>query len=229
MAETAKNRMPVRHIQQTIGKRMLQSKRQIPCFYLESHADVTELMGMRHKLKKSMKVKITLNDFIIKAIGLAVKQFPLMAGQLDGDIIRIAETVNVGLALTAPQGLVVPVLRQVEKKTLVNIATENAELVKKALSNTLKPDELAGASITLSNLGAYGIDSFIAIVPPGQCSILALGNPIETCIPKNDGIVLRKMMSLSLSADHKIVNGAYAAKFLNCIVQQLQNPTRLIG
>jgi pyruvate dehydrogenase E2 component (dihydrolipoamide acetyltransferase) len=228
MVETSKNRIPLRRIQQTIGKRMLQSKQQIPCFYLESHADVTELMGMRHKLKKSLKVKITLNDFIIKAIGLAVKDFPLMAGQLDGQMIRIAETVNVGLAIGAPQGLVVPVLRQVEKKTLTNIATENAELTKKTLSNTLKPDELAGASITLSNLGAYGIDSFIAIVTPGQCSVMAVGNPIETCIPKEDGIMARKIISLNLSADHKIVNGAYAAKFLDSVVQQLQNPTRLI-
>jgi pyruvate dehydrogenase E2 component (dihydrolipoamide acetyltransferase) len=228
VAETAKNRIQLRRIQQIIGERMLQSKQQIPCLYLESHADVTELMGMRHKLKKSLKVKITLNDFIIKAIGLAVKDFPLMAGQLDGQMIRIAETVNVGLAIGAPQGLVVPVLRQVEKKTLTNIATENAELTKKTLSNTLKPDELAGASITLSNLGAYGIDSFIAIVTPGQCSVMAVGNPIETCIPKEDGIMARKIISLNLSADHKIVNGAYAAKFLDSVVQQLQNPTRLI-
>jgi len=207
---------------------MLQSKQQIPCFYLESHADVTELMGMRHKLKKSLKVKITLNDFIIKAIGLAVKEFPLMAGQLVGNTIRIAETVNIGLAIAAPQGLVVPVLRQVEKKTLANIAAENAELVKKARSNTLKPDELAGASVTLSNLGAYGIDSFIAIVPPSQCGVVAVGNPIETCIPKDGNIAVRKIMSLNLSADHKIVNGAYAAKFQNRIVQQLQNPTQLV-
>ena len=145
---------------------MLQSKQQIPCFYLESHADVTELMGMRRKLNRKLKVKITLNDFIVRAIGLAVKEFPLMAGQLDGGMIRIAETVNVGLAISAPQGLVVPVLRRVESKTLADIAKENAELLQKAQSNSLKPDELTGACVTLSNLGVYGIDSFIAIVPP---------------------------------------------------------------
>ncbi len=208
---------------------MLQSKQQIPCFYLESHADVTELMGMRRKLTKALQVKITLNDFIIRAIGLAVKEFPLMAGQLDEDTIRIAETVNVGLAIAAPQGLVVPVLRQVDRKTLADIAAESAELLKKAQSNSLKPDELSGASVTLSNLGVYGIDSFIAIVPPGQCGVVAVGNPTETCIPKNGNIAVRKIMSLNLSADHKIVNGTYAARFLNCIIQQLQNPNQLVN
>ena len=207
---------------------MLQSKQQIPCFYLEALADVTELMGMRHKLKKSLKVKITLNDFIIRAIGLAVKEFPLMAGQLDGDIIRIADAVNVGLAISAPQGLVVPVLRQVERKKLADIAIENAELLKKARSNTLRPDELNGASVTLSNLGVYGVDSFIAIVPPGQCGIVAVGNPAETCVPKDGSITVRKIMSLNLSADHRIVSGAYAARFLSSIVQKLQNPTQLV-
>jgi len=228
VAETIKKRIPLRRIQQTIGKRMLQSKQQIPCFYLESHADVTELMSMRRKLTRALKVKITLNDFIIRAIGLAVKEFPLMAGQLEGDMIRIAETVNVGLAIAAPQGLVVPVLRQVEKKTLAEIAAENSEFVNKARSNALKPDELTGACVTLSNLGVYGIDSFIAIVPPGQCGVVAIGNPTETCIPKDGDIAVRKMMSLNLSADHKIVNGTYAALFLDCIIQQLQNPTQLV-
>jgi pyruvate dehydrogenase E2 component (dihydrolipoamide acetyltransferase) len=228
VAEILKNRIPLKRIQQTIGKRMLQSKQQIPCFHLEAHADVTELMGMRHKLKKSLKAKVTLNDFIIRAIGLAAKEFPLMVGRLDGDVIRIADAVNVGLAISAPQGLVVPVLKQVEKKTLADIAIENAELLKKARSNTLRPDDMAGASIALSNLGAYGVDSFIAIVPPGQCGVVAAGNPTETCIPKDGNIVVRKIMSLNLSADHRIVSGAYAARFLSSIVQKLQNPTQLI-
>lgn len=206
---------------------MLQSGRQIPCFCLQTKADLTELMAFRPRLTKSLGVKVTTNDFFIRAIALAVKEYPLMAGRLNDDSIQIADSVNVGFAVSAPQGLVVPVIKNAHEKPLARIAAEAAELLRKARSDSLTPSELADACITLSNLGVYSIDSFTAIVTPGQCSILAVGNIIDTCVPQDDGIVVRKMMALDLAADHRIVNGAYAARFLNSIVQQLQNPGEL--
>lgn len=207
---------------------MLQSGQQIPCFCLQTKADLTELMAFRPRLTKSLGVKVTTNDFFIRAIALAVKEYPLMAGRLNDDSIQIADSVNVGFAVSAPQGLVVPVIKNAHEKPLARIAAEAAELLRKARSDSLTPNELADACITLSNLGVYGIDSFTAIVTPGQCSVLAVGNIIDTCVPQDDDIVVRKMMTLDLAADHRIVNGAYAARFLNHIVEQLQNPTKLV-
>ena len=216
--------IPVGRFQKIIGQKMLASKRQIPCFYLQAKADLTELMALRHKLAKTVGAKVTTNDFFIRAIALAVKQYPLMAGKLDGNDIHIAKTVNVGLAVVAPRGLIVPVLKNADKKTLAQIATESAELIKKARSDSLTADELADACITLTNLGVYGIDSFIAIVTPGQCAVLAVGNIIEELIPTQGNIEVRRIMTLNLAADRRIVTSPYAAKFINHFVQHLQNP-----
>jgi len=220
--------IPLTRIQKLIGERMLKSKQSKPCFYVESRADVTKLMSLRPQLSKSLGVKITSNAFFIRALALAAKRFPLVVGSLDGgscgDNIRIADRVNVGFAVNAPQGLVVPVIKDADKKTLAEIARLDTLLTKKARSNELTLDEMEGETIALSNLGAYGIDSFIGIVPPPASTILAVGNVIRTVVPKDDKVIVRKMTSLTLAVDHRIINGTYAAEFLNFIREQLQNP-----
>ena len=199
-----------------------------PCFYIESKADVTELMGSRHRLKKSLGVKITTNAFYIRALSLAVKKYPVMVGTLDGDNIRIADSINVGFAVNAPQGLVVPVIKTADKKTLAEIARLEKSLTEKARSNKLTLEEMEGETIALSNLGVYGIDSFVGIVPPPASTILAVGNIIRTACPRDGKMTVRKMVSLSLAADHRIINATYAARFLNFITDQLQNPQQLM-
>ncbi|MHC4571609.1 MAG: 2-oxo acid dehydrogenase subunit E2 [Planctomycetota bacterium] len=178
---------PLTRIQKLIGKRMLKSKQTKPCFYIESKADVTELMGLRPKLKKSLGVKITTNAFYIRALAMAVKKYPLTVGTIDGDNIRIADAINVGFAVDAPQGLVVPVIK-----------------------------------------GAYGIDSFFGIVPPPTSTILAVGNVIKEALPKEGKAIVRKKVSLTLAVDRRIIDEVYAAKFLNFIKEQLQNPQQLV-
>lgn len=236
MTEKAEIRIPLTRIQKLIGQRMLESKWTKPCYYMGIEADTTELMGSRHELKKRLGVKITSNAFYIKALGLAVKEFPLMAGTLEGDTIRIADSINVGFAVNAPQGLVVPVVKEADKKTLAEIATLEKELTDKARSNKLTLDEITGETIGLSNLGVYDIDSFIGIVPPPATTILNVGNTLRTAVPK-DGqtvrlcspqVVIRKITDLTIAVDLKVVPDPYAAKFLARIAELLQNPKHLL-
>jgi pyruvate dehydrogenase E2 component (dihydrolipoamide acetyltransferase) len=220
--------IPLTRIQKLIGERMLKSKQTKPCFYIESKADVTELMNMRPRLNKSLGVKITTTSFYIRSLALAVKKYPVMAGKLDGNNIRIADCVNVGFAVNAPQGLVVPVVKDADKRTLAEIAHLEKLFTEKARSNKLTLMDMEAETIALSNLGAYGVDSFLGIVPPPVSTILAVGNVIKVVCPRDGKTMVRKMTSLSLAVDHRITNGSYAAEFLNFIKEQLQSPQRLV-
>jgi len=224
--------VPLSRIQKLIGRRMCASKQTKPCFYVETTADVTELMASRRKLGKSLGVKITTNAFYIRAVALAVVRYPLMIGLLDGAIERgmvgIPQCVNVGFAVSAPHGLVVPVVRSANEKSLAEIAMLEKELTDKARDNQLTLDEIQGETIALSNLGAYGIDSFIGIVPPPTSSIVAVGNVINKVVSRAGEVVARKVVSLSVAADHTIINGRYAAEFLSLIRDQLEDSRRLV-
>ncbi|MFC1676484.1 2-oxo acid dehydrogenase subunit E2 [Planctomycetota bacterium] len=215
-------------IQKIIGKRMLLSKRTKPCFYLEAKADVTELMAIRPKLRKRLGVKITTNVFYIRALAMAVEKYPEINARLDGDVIMVAGSVNVGFAVSAPQGLVVPVVKDASEKGLVEIAGDEKLLTEKALDNQLTLEDMESETVALSNLGPYGIDSFIGIIPPVASVILATGRVIPTIICRDGEPVSRKMLSLSLAVDHKIINGYYAAQFLNYLKELLENPQELV-
>ncbi len=226
MNGTAKNQVILTHIQKIIGRRMLESKRTKPCFYIEARADVTDLMAVRPKLRKQLGVKITTNAFYIYTLALAVDKYPLMVGSLEADTIKIADSVNVGFAVNASHGLLVPVLKNADKKNLADIARQEQILTEKARSNELSLDDVQGETIALSNLGAYNIDSFIGIVPPPACAILAFGNVIPAVVARNGKAVSRKILTLNLAVDGRIVSHTYAAKFLSLIKQMLQNPSQ---
>jgi len=222
----AKKQLILTHIQKLIGRRMLESKRTKPCFYIEARADVTDLMAVRPKLRKQFGLKITTNAFYIHILALAVDKYPLMVGSLEADTIKIAGSVNVGFAVNAPHGLLVPVLKNADKKTLAEIAGEEQVLTEKARSNDLTLDDVQGETIALSNLGAYNLDSFIGIVPPPACAILAVGNVIPTVVARDGKVVSRKILTLNLAVDGRIVSHTYAAEFLHLIKEMLQNPNR---
>jgi pyruvate dehydrogenase E2 component (dihydrolipoamide acetyltransferase) len=207
---------------------MLQSKRSKPCFYIEIKADVTELMGLRPKLRKSLGVRITTDAFYVRALALAAKQYPLMLGRIDGDNIKIPDSINVGFAVNAPQGLIVPVIKDADKKTLAEIAELEQSLTEKGRDNKLTLEEMEGETIALSNLGAYGIDSFLAIVPPPTSTVLAVGNANREIVPVDGKPTERKIVSLSLAADRRVIDEVYAAKFLSTICEQLQSPQQLV-
>ncbi len=232
MESSTQTYVPLTRIQRLIGERMLASKRTKPCFYLERKADVTELMGRRHKLSKSLGVKITSNAFLIRALALAARQFPLMLGRRahagEEAIVEIADAVNVGFAVNSPQGLVVPVIREADGKPLAEIAAQERLLTQKARSNKLTLADIEGETIALSNLGAYDVDWFLGIVPPATSTILAAGNVVRNVVPVDSRIEVRKIMSVSLAADHRIVHPAYAARFLSRIAELLAEPEHLI-
>jgi pyruvate dehydrogenase E2 component (dihydrolipoamide acetyltransferase) len=228
--------IPLGRLQKITAEKMLKSKREIPCFYLTVKADVTDLVALRAKLNKTSDVKISYNDFVIKAVATGLEKYPIMTGQLAGDTIQLAEAINVGLAITVPGGLVAPIIKDVNKKDVSQIARDSTALIEKARSNKLAPADLEGGCITVSNLGAFGIDNFIPIVVPGQCSILGIGRITDTCVPApassdaswgggpGDGdIIVRKLMNMTLSVDHKVTNGAYAAQFLDFVRRLLED------
>ena len=215
--------IPLNRLQKITAERMLKSKQEIPCFYLTVKADVTELVALRTKMNEAGDVKVAYNDFIIKAVVMGLEKYPVMTGQLAGDAIKLAETINIGLAISVPDGLVAPILKDVNKKGVRQIARDGQALIEKARSNKLAPTDLEGGCITVSNLGAFGIDNFIPIVVPGQCSILGVGRITDTCVPDNGGIAIRKLMNMTLSVDHKVANGAYAAQFLDFVRKQLED------
>lgn len=194
---------------------------------MEAKTDVTKLMAIRPKFRKTLGVKITTNTFYIHALALAAQEFPLMAGRLNGEYIHIADHVNIGFAVNAPQGLVVPVIRDADKKTLPEIAREEKLLTDKARDNQLTMEDIEGETVALSNLGVYGIDSFYGIVPPPASTILAVGNIIKTLVPINGEISIRKIVSLSLAVDTKEITETYAARFLHFIKELLQNPEQI--
>jgi len=229
MDKSLDNKLPLTNIQRRIGKLMQRSKRQIPCSYLQSRADLTKLVGLRKPYCKAIGVRVTTNDFFFCAIAGAIKKYPLMAGHFEPDhrSIQIARQIGIGFAVAAPQGLVVPVIKDVSEKTLPMLAQQSAELLKKARANKLCPEDFHGADIILSSLGMYGIDSFFAIVQPGTTGIISIGKFQNTIVPVGGDKVIRKIMSVGLAVDNRIVNDVYTAKFLNYVIQQLENPETL--
>jgi pyruvate dehydrogenase E2 component (dihydrolipoamide acetyltransferase) len=215
--------VPLNRLQKITSEKMLKSKREIPCFYLTVKADVTGLVGLRTKLNQTSDMKVSYNDFIVKAVATGLEKYPIMTGQLAGESIKLAEAIHVGLAISVPDGLVAPILKDVNKKDVKQIARDTKALVERARSNKLAPTDLEGGCITVSNLGAFGIDNFIPIVVPGQCSILGIGQITDTCVPDNGNIMVRKLMNMTLSVDHKVANGAVAAQFLDFVRKLLED------
>jgi len=220
--------VPLNRLQKITAERMLKSKREIPCFYLTVKADVTGLVDLRTELNQTSDVKVSYNDFIIKAVATGLEKYLIMTGQLAGESIKLAEAINIGLAISVPDGLVAPILKDVNNKDVKQIARDGKALIERARVNKLVPTDVEGGCITVSNLGAFGIDNFIPIVVPGQCSILGIGQITDTCVPDNGNIMVRKMMNMTLSVDHKVANGAVAAQFLD-FVRKLLEDTSAFG
>jgi pyruvate dehydrogenase E2 component (dihydrolipoyllysine-residue acetyltransferase) len=223
-ASLSGKKVPLSRLGKITAKKMLQSKATIPCFYLNTKADVTELVDFREKLNATSKIKVSFNDLIMYAAGIALQKYTVMTGQLTGDYITLADTVSIGMAVSVDDGLVVPVVKDVPGKSLNEIAVCSSDLIAKAKADSLSPDEIEGACITISNLGAFGIDSFIPVVLPGQCSIIGVGRIADACVSYNRAPAVRKIMNLNLSVDHKVVNGADASQFLDMLRKLLENP-----
>jgi pyruvate dehydrogenase E2 component (dihydrolipoamide acetyltransferase) len=221
--------VPLTPMRRIVAQRMLLSKQTIPCYYLDIEADVTDLAVLRAALKdREPGAKITINDFVIKACGNALASFSAVNSRwTDAGIERRAE-VNVGVAVALDDGLIVPVIRGADRKGLREISREAADLAERARTKRLRPEEYQGGGITVTNLGMYGIRRFIAVVNPGESAILALGAAEDRVAVRTGGIQVRKMMSLTLSVDHRLVDGAVGAQFLVAIRDMLEAPKGLV-
>lgn len=216
--------VPVNRLQRITGERMLKSKQEIPCFYLTICVDMTDLVAARVKMNETSPVKVAFNDFIMKAVATGLEKFPIMTGQLAGNVIKLADAIHIGLAISVPDGLVAPLVKDVNKKDIRQVAKDSQTLIERTRGDKLDMSDLEGGCITVTNLGGFGIESFIPIVVPGQCSILGVGRITDTCVPDNGNILVRKLMNMTLSVDHKVANGAYAAQFLDLVKKTLENP-----
>lgn len=226
-------RVPTSTMRNIIAERLLASKTQIPHFYLQMEIDAGPLMAFRAHLNASAEKtggnKYTVNDFILKAVIRAAEAQPAINAAWDGDAIVKFKSVGLSVAIAIDDGLVTPVIKQAEKKTLLEISQSVKDLAGKAKNKKLSPDDFAGGTITVSNLGAYGIDQFSAIINPPQAAIVAIGSIRSAPVVNDKGqIVVGQRMWVGLSGDHRVVDGAVAAVFLAEMRKLLENPALML-
>jgi len=221
--------IPLSAMRRTIAKRLSESTGPIPHFYLTADYDVTNLLSIRQQTIDITGVKVSLNDFIIRAVALALRHHPNVNASWGDDAITQHGEVHVGVAVATPEGLITPVIRNADEKGVTDIATEVRALADKAKNRKLKPDEYQGSTFTISSLGAWGIEEFTAIINPPNAAILAIGaaeaRPVADA---NRQIVVRDRMKVTLSSDHRIVDGAIGADFLKTLRQYIEQPLRLV-
>lgn len=221
--------IPLSAMRRTIAKRLAESTGPIPHFYLTADYDVTNLMSVRQQLLDISGSKVSLNDFIIRAIALALRHHPSVNASWGDDAITQHGEVHVGVAVATADGLITPVIRNADQKPVLDIAAEVRALADKAKNRRLKPDEYQGSTFTISNLGAWGIEEFTAIINPPNAAILAIGAAeARPVVDANRQVVVRDRMKVTMSCDHRIVDGAIGAEFLKTLRQYVEQPLRLI-
>ena len=208
-----------------VGERMSKSKQSAPHFYIGMDVDMSEVDKRRREWKeKGEKLVPSINDFILSASARALRDFPSLNSAYTDKGIQIFADINIGMAVALEEGLVVPVIRNADLLSLQDMATQSKELAEKAQKKKLFPLDYEGGTFTVSNLGMLGVDSFVAIINPPQCAILAVGRVAPRAVPEGEEIAVRPMMTMTLSADHRIVDGAIAARYLQEVQRLLQNP-----
>ncbi|GHO52540.1 dihydrolipoamide acetyltransferase family protein [Ktedonobacter robiniae] len=219
-------------VQKRIANRLLESKQFVPHFYVSNEIDMTDALALRQVLNSAAGeegTKVSVNDLIIKACALALEKFPDVNGSYrDGQFIR-HKHINIGVAVDVPNALVVPVIKDANIKGVRTIAREVRELIQKARNNKLSVADLSGGTFSISNLGMMDVSSFSAIINPPEAAILAVASTRKTFVPVDGQPVIRDIMPLTLSADHRILYGAMVARFLQEVKRLLQNPYALLG
>ncbi len=216
-------------MRRAIGERLASSKTFIPHFYVQQMIDMAKIIDIRNALKES-GIKVTYNDFIVRASALALRRHPeINSGfnSVDQKIIRF-KTVDIAIAVSIPDGLLTPIIRHADYKSLGQLASEVKTLASLAHSNKLSPEQYRGGSFTLSNLGMFGIENFQAVINPPQAAILAVGGINDHVFIRENKTIPGKVLRVSLSSDHRVIDGADAAKFLDSLKQLLENPAILL-
>ncbi|WP_044085621.1 pyruvate dehydrogenase complex dihydrolipoamide acetyltransferase [Lewinella cohaerens] len=220
--------VPLSQMRKVIARRLGESKFTAPHFYLTVEINMDKAISLRKRINEVAPTKVSFNDLVIKASAAALRLHPAVNSAWMDDHIRINKDINIGVAVAVEDGLLVPVVRYADIKTLSQINTEVKTLAGKAKTRKLQPDEMQGNTFTISNLGMFGIEEFTAIINPPDAAILAVGGIIEKPIVKNGEIAVGSQMKVTLSCDHRVIDGATAAQFLNTFKDILEDPIRLM-
>jgi pyruvate dehydrogenase E2 component (dihydrolipoamide acetyltransferase) len=226
-------KVPLSKMRQAIATALQRSKQNVPHFYETIDIDVEELTKLRERLNARLekeKIRLSIGDFVTQAVASALKRHPALNATFDAQANEVTRhgDVHLGIAVALPDGLIVPVLRNVDQMGLREIRQRSVDIVERARAQRLKQDEMRGATFTVSNLGAYGVHEFMAIINPPEVGILAVGAAEKRAAVKDGQVVARTMMTVTISADHRVVDGATAADFLRTLKETLEEPGTLL-
>ncbi|MHB0969522.1 MAG: dihydrolipoamide acetyltransferase family protein [Thermoanaerobaculia bacterium] len=220
--------VPLTAMRRTIAKRLSESIGPVPHFFLTVDLDVTQLMALRSQLNEMEEAKVSVNDFVIRAAALALLEHPNVNATFLGESIREHGDVHIGIAVATPEGLITPIVRNADTLGVLEISTMVRELAERARNRKLTPDEYQGATFTISNLGMFGIEEFTAIINPPNSAILAVGAASQKPVVIDGNIVIRDRMRVTMSCDHRVVDGAAGAQYLQSLRKYIEQPLRLI-
>ena len=219
----------VSQMRKTIARRLSESKFEAPHFYLTVEIDMDNAMQARKMVNENSDLKISFNDMVIKAAAVALRQHPQVNSSWQGDTIRYNDHVHVGVAVAVDEGLLVPVVRFADGKTMSQINGEVKEYAEKARNKKLQPQDWEGNTFTISNLGMFGIEEFTAIINPPDSCIMAIGGIMQKPVVKNGEVVPGNTMKVTMSCDHRVVDGVTGAKFLDTFKKMMENPVMMIA
>jgi pyruvate dehydrogenase E2 component (dihydrolipoamide acetyltransferase) len=221
--------VPASNMRKRIAERLTEAKRDVPHFYLQRQIDAAPLLGFRKRLNDLLgdKGKVSVNDLVIKAVALALRRVPECNAAWEGDAIRRFHRVNIGVAVAIEDGLVTPVVFDADQKGLGSIAAEVRDLAERARTRRLKGHEITGSTFSVSNLGMFGIERFTAILNPPEAGILAVGGVLDVPVVQAGQVVPGKRMTVSMSCDHRVIDGALGARWLAAFVVLIEHPESL--
>src|SRR3954452_470909 len=220
--------IPLTAMRRTIAKRLAESTGPIPHFYLTVEYDVTNLLSLREQINEIEGIKTSVNDFIVRAAALALRHHPNVNASWGEDAITQHGEIHIGIAVSTPEGLITPVIRNADSKSVTDISNEVRVLADKAKNRKLTPNDYQGSTFTISNLGAWGIDQFTAIINPPNVAILAIGAASAQPVVIDGQVVIRDRMKVTMSCDHRVVDGALGAESLRTLRSYVEQPVRLI-
>jgi pyruvate dehydrogenase E2 component (dihydrolipoamide acetyltransferase) len=221
--------VPLTQIRKTIARRLVESIGPIPTFYLTAEFDMERVAEMRTAMAElGNEFKVSFNDIVLKAVATALAQHPECNAHWLGDAMRFWNRVHLGIAVATETGLITPVIFDAHLKRLSEIAVEARDLAGRARERRLKPEEYTGSTFTVSNLGMFGIDHFTAIINPPEAGILAVGAIEPRTVVHNENVIVRRRMKVTMSCDHRIIDGAAGAKFLQTLRRLIENPLMLV-
>ncbi len=221
--------VPASNMCKRIAERLTEAKRDVPHFYLMRTFDAQPMLGFRTRLNELLgdKGKVSVNDLIVKAVALALRRVPECNASWNGDSVRRYHRVHVGVAVAIEDGLVTPVVRDADQKGIGAISAEVRDLAERAKSRRLKAHEITGSTFSVSNLGMYAIERFTAILNPPEAGILAIGGIVDAAVVKNGALVAGKTMTVTMSCDHRVIDGALGARWLGAFVDLIEHPESL--